>query len=79
MLMQQLFKGVNNQILNKKHQIISNGSCTTNCLAPVAMVLDKNLGIESGFMTTIHSFTGDQRTVDQTHSDLRRARTASHR
>ena len=72
-----IVQGVNNQILNKKHQIISNGSCTTNCLAPVAMVLDKSLGIESGFMTTIHSFTGDQRTVDQTHSDLRRARTAS--
>ncbi len=72
-----IVQGVNNQILNKKHQIISNGSCTTNCLAPVAMVLDRNLGIESGFMTTIHSFTGDQRTVDQTHSDLRRARTAS--
>jgi len=72
-----IVQGVNNQILNKKHQIISNGSCTTNCLAPVAMVLDKNLGIESGFMTTIHSFTGDQRTLDQTHNDLRRARTAS--
>ena len=72
-----IVQGVNNHILNKSHQIISNGSCTTNCLAPVAMVIDKNLGIESGFMTTIHSFTGDQRTVDQAHSDLRRARTAS--
>ena len=70
-------QGVNNNILNKKHKIISNGSCTTNCLAPVAMVLEKNIGIESGFMTTIHSFTGDQPTVDQTHSDLRRARAAS--
>ena len=70
-------QGVNNHLLNKKHQIISNGSCTTNCLAPVAMVLDRFLGIKSGFMTTIHSFTGDQRTVDQTHNDLRRARTAS--
>ena len=69
--------GVNNNILTKKDKIISNGSCTTNCLAPVAMVLDKFLGIESGFMTTIHSFTGDQRTLDSSHSDLRRARTAS--
>ena len=72
-----IVQGVNNHILNKKHNIISNGSCTTNCLAPVAMVLDSYIGIESGFMTTIHSFTSDQRTVDQTHSDLRRARTAS--
>ena len=72
-----IVQGVNNQILNKKHQVISNGSCTTNCLAPVAMIIDKYLGIESGFMTTIHSFTGDQRTIDQAHSDLRRARTAS--
>jgi glyceraldehyde 3-phosphate dehydrogenase len=72
-----IVQGVNNKILSKKHNIISNGSCTTNCLAPVAMVLDKSVGIVSGFMTTIHSFTGDQRTVDQSHSDLRRARTAS--
>ena len=72
-----IVQGVNNNILNKKHIIISNGSCTTNCLAPIAMILDKAIGIESGFMTTIHSFTGDQRTVDQAHSDLRRARTAS--
>ena len=72
-----IVQGVNNNILNKKHEIISNGSCTTNCLAPVAMILEKNIGIESGFMTTIHSFTGDQPTVDQTHTDLRRARAAS--
>jgi glyceraldehyde 3-phosphate dehydrogenase len=72
-----IVQGVNDTILRKKHKVISNGSCTTNCLAPVAMILDKTVGIESGFMTTIHSFTGDQRTVDQTHSDLRRARTAS--
>tara|TARA_B110000438_G_scaffold256940_1_gene264734 strand:- start:205 stop:1209 length:1005 start_codon:yes stop_codon:yes gene_type:complete len=72
-----IVQGVNNQILNKKHTIVSNGSCTTNCLAPVAMVLDNVIGIDSGFMTTIHSFTGDQNTLDQTHSDLRRARTAS--
>ena len=69
--------GVNQNILNKKHNIISNASCTTNCLAPVAMVLDQIVGIENGFMTTIHSFTGDQRTLDQAHGDLRRARTAS--
>jgi len=72
-----IVQGVNNNILKRSHQIISNGSCTTNCLAPVAMVLDKAIGIETGYMTTIHSFTGDQRTVDQTHSDFRRARTAS--
>ena len=72
-----IVQGVNNNILNKKHSIISNGSCTTNCLAPVAMVLDKGVGITNGFMTTVHSFTGDQRTVDQTHSDFRRARGAS--
>ena len=72
-----IVQGVNNNILNKKHSVISNGSCTTNCLAPVAMVLDKGIGILNGFMTTIHSYTGDQKTVDQTHSDLRRARGAS--
>ena len=72
-----IVQGVNNQLLSKKHNIISNGSCTTNCLAPLAMVLDKNLGIENGFMTTIHSYTGDQRTVDQAHKDLRRARAAA--
>ena len=72
-----IVQGVNNQILRKKHNIISNGSCTTNCLAPIAMILDNGVGIESGFMTTIHSYTGDQRTVDQNHSDLRRARGAA--
>ncbi len=72
-----IVQGVNNEELNKKHNIISNGSCTTNCLAPLAMVLDANLGIDSGFMTTIHSYTGDQRTVDQGHKDLRRARAAA--
>ena len=72
-----LVQGVNDHILNKKHQIISNGSCTTNCLAPVAMILDQQVGISSGFMTTIHSFTGDQRPIDQNHKDLRRARTAT--
>lgn len=72
-----IVQGVNNQILKSKHNIISNGSCTTNCLAPFAMVLDKGVGIENGFMTTIHSYTGDHRTVDQTHSDFRRARGAA--
>ena len=72
-----IVQGVNDNQLKKQHDIISNGSCTTNCLAPVAMILEKGLGIESGFMTTIHSYTGDQRTVDQTHSDLRRARAAA--
>ena len=72
-----IVQGVNNRQLTRKHDIISNGSCTTNCLAPVAMILDKAFGIESGYMTTIHSYTGDQRTVDQTHQDLRRARAAA--
>jgi len=72
-----IVQGVNNHLLSKKHDIISNGSCTTNCLAPVAMVLDNTVGIRHGFMTTIHSYTGDQRTVDQTHTDLRRARAAA--
>lgn len=72
-----IVQGVNNKILSKKHSIISNGSCTTNCLAPVAMVLDKGVGILNGFMTTVHSYTGDQRLIDQTHSDLMRARGAS--
>ena len=72
-----IVQGVNNHMLTKKHSVISNGSCTTNCLAPIVMVLDKGVGIENGFMTTIHSFTGDQRTVDQNHSDFRRARAAS--
>ncbi len=72
-----IVQGVNNHQLSKKDHIISNGSCTTNCLAPLAMVLDSELGIQSGFMTTIHSYTGDQRTVDQTHKDLRRARAAA--
>lgn len=69
--------GVNHDQLTKKHKIVSNASCTTNCLAPVAKVLNDAIGIESGFMTTIHAFTGDQRTVDTLHSDPRRARAAS--
>ena len=72
-----IVQGVNNKILNKRHTVISNGSCTTNCLAPVAMVLDNGVGISNGFMTTVHSYTGDQRLIDQTHSDLMRARGAA--
>jgi glyceraldehyde 3-phosphate dehydrogenase len=60
----------------QKHHIISNASCTTNCLAPVAMVLQQNFGIVKGLMTTIHSYTNDQRILDQQHKDLRRARSA---
>ena len=70
-------QGVNNKNINIDHQIISNASCTTNCLAPVAYVIDQEFGIENGYMTTIHSFTGDQNTVDTFHKDLRRARAAS--
>ncbi len=69
--------GVNDDKLRKKHKVISNASCTTNCLVPVARVLNQMVGIKHGFMTTIHSFTGDQRTVDTLHSDPRRARAAS--
>lgn len=68
--------GVNNDALKKDHQVVSVGSCTTNCLAPVAKVLNDALGIESGFMTTIHAYTGDQNIVDGSHKDLRRARAA---
>lgn len=60
-----------------RHHIISNASCTTNCLAPVAKVLDENFGIEAGFMTTIHSYTNDQNLLDLQHKDLRRARAAA--
>jgi glyceraldehyde 3-phosphate dehydrogenase len=66
--------GVNHHLLNGTHQIISNASCTTNCLAPVASVLDEVIGIEKGFMTTIHAYTGDQRIIDTNHTDLQRAR-----
>jgi len=69
--------GVNHEQLKAEHTVISNASCTTNCLAPVAYVLNQAIGIERGFMTTVHAFTGDQRTVDTLHSDLRRARAAS--
>lgn len=70
--------GVNDDLYNKdEHHIISNASCTTNCLAPVAKVLSDKLGIKKGLMTTIHAYTGDQRLVDNRHSDLRRARAAA--
>lgn len=69
--------GVNHDKLRKTHTVVSNASCTTNCLAPVAAVLNKAVGIQRGFMTTIHAFTGDQRTVDTLHADPRRARAAS--
>jgi glyceraldehyde 3-phosphate dehydrogenase len=70
-------QGVNHTKLRKSHKIVSNASCTTNCLAPIAAVLDKTVGIKHGFMTTVHSYTGDQPVVDTLHSDLRRARGAA--
>ena len=69
--------GVNNSVLKKSDKIISAASCTTNCLAPVVHVLNENFEIEKGFMTTIHAFTSDQRILDNSHKDPRRARSAS--
>ena len=69
--------GVNEDVLTKSDQIISAASCTTNCLAPVANIIHKNFKIEKGFMTTIHAFTSDQRILDNSHKDVRRARSAS--
>ncbi len=69
--------GVNHDRLSSDHLVVSNGSCTTNCLAPVAKVLNDTIGIEHGFMTTIHSYTGDQPTLDTMHKDLYRARAAA--
>ncbi|MGI3164506.1 type I glyceraldehyde-3-phosphate dehydrogenase [Pseudooceanicola sp. 200-1SW] len=69
--------GVNHQDVKSEHLVISNASCTTNCLAPAAKVLDDLVGIEKGFMTTVHSYTGDQPTLDRGHSDLYRARAAA--
>ncbi len=69
--------GVNHDKLTKDHRVISNASCTTNCLAPVAYVLHKAFGVEHGFMTTVHSYTGDQNVVDTLHKDLHRARAAA--
>jgi glyceraldehyde 3-phosphate dehydrogenase len=69
--------GVNDDKLTPEHRIVSNASCTTNCLAPVAKVLNDALGIERGLMTTIHAYTNDQKILDQIHPDLRRARAAA--
>jgi glyceraldehyde 3-phosphate dehydrogenase len=69
--------GVNEDKLTPEHRIVSNASCTTNCLAPVAKVLNDALGIERGLMTTVHAYTNDQKILDQIHSDLRRARAAA--
>ena len=69
--------GVNHDKLTKNHVVVSNASCTTNCLSPVAKVLNDTVGIEHGFMTTIHSYTGDQPTLDTLHKDLYRARAAA--
>ncbi len=69
--------GVNHDKLAKEHQVVSNGSCTTNCLAPVAKVLNDAVGIEVGYMTTVHAYTGDQPTLDTMHKDLHRARAAA--
>ncbi|MBX3538339.1 MAG: type I glyceraldehyde-3-phosphate dehydrogenase [Chelatococcus sp.] len=69
--------GVNHDKLTKDHLVVSNASCTTNCLAPVAKVLDEAFGIEQGFMTTVHAYTGDQPTLDTMHKDLYRARAAA--
>jgi glyceraldehyde 3-phosphate dehydrogenase len=69
--------GVNHDKLTKDHKVVSNGSCTTNCLAPVAKVLNDAVGIETGFMTTIHAYTGDQPTLDTMHKDLYRGRAAA--
>ena len=70
--------GVNHNSLTASHQVISNASCTTNCLAPLAKVLHESIGIEHGLMTTIHAYTNDQVLTDVYHSDLRRARSATH-
>ena len=69
--------GVNHDKLRREHVVISNASCTTNCLAPVAKVLNDAVGIEKGFMTTVHSYTNDQPSLDQVHKDLYRARAAA--
>lgn len=69
--------GVNHQTLKRDHLVVSNGSCTTNCLAPVVKVLNDTIGIETGFMTTVHAYTGDQPTLDTLHKDLYRGRAAA--
>jgi glyceraldehyde 3-phosphate dehydrogenase len=74
---QTIVLGVNDELLTGSETILSNASCTTNCLAPMAKVLDDNFGLESGYITTIHAYTADQRLQDAPHSDLRRARAAA--
>jgi glyceraldehyde 3-phosphate dehydrogenase len=69
--------GVNDGDLRPEHRIVSNASCTTNCLAPIAKILDERFGIEEGFMTTVHAYTNDQRLADVPHEDLRRSRAAA--
>lgn len=69
--------GVNDHALKPEHKLVSNASCTTNCVAPMAKVLNDSFGLEHGLMTTVHSYTNDQRVLDAPHSDLRRARTAA--
>ena len=69
--------GVNDKVLKPEHQIVSNASCTTNCLAPLAMILDEQFGIVKGVMTTVHAYTNDQRLADVPHKDLRRSRAAA--
>ena len=69
--------GVNHDKITKEHEVISSASCTTNCLVPVAYVLNNAIGIETGYMTTVHAYTGDQPTLDTFHGDLRRARGAA--
>jgi len=69
--------GVNDDMLKKEHRLVSNASCTTNCLAPLAKILDETFGIEEGFMTTVHAYTNDQRLADVAHKDLRRSRAAA--
>lgn len=73
-----IVRGVNEHVYDKnKHHILSNGSCTTNCLAPMAKVMNDNFKIKKGYMTTVHSYTNDQKVLDAPHEDLRRARTAA--
>lgn len=75
--MKTIVYGVNHDILQADDVVVSNASCTTNCLAPMAKVLNDNIGIEQGYMTTVHAYTGDQPVLDTAHSDLQRARAAA--
>ena len=69
--------GVNDDTLKPEHRLVSNASCTTNCLAPIAKILDERFGLEEGFMTTVHAYTNDQRLADVPHKDFRRSRAAT--